>query len=85
MDYDSEVLTHKANYGLRQFECRIFWVRNSFDMFAALLVDGFLFLILEVNVSQEKQLISLKREAKLKGGFYVEPEPKLMFVIRIRG
>jgi large subunit ribosomal protein L7e len=34
---------------------------------------------------QESQLISLKREAKLKGGFYVEPEPKLMFVIRIRG
>jgi large subunit ribosomal protein L7e len=34
---------------------------------------------------EEAQLISLKREAKLKGGFYVEPEPKLMFVIRIRG
>jgi large subunit ribosomal protein L7e len=34
---------------------------------------------------QDAQLISLKREAKLKGGFYVEPEPKLMFVIRIRG
>jgi large subunit ribosomal protein L7e len=34
---------------------------------------------------QEKELISLKRQAKLKGGFYVEPEPKLMFVVRIRG
>ena len=85
MDYDSEVLTHKVNNCLNQFECRIFWVRNSFDMFSAILVDGFPFLILGVNVSQEKQLISLKREAKLKGGFYVEPEPKLMFVIRIRG
>jgi large subunit ribosomal protein L7e len=34
---------------------------------------------------QESDLIRLKREAKLKGGFYVEPEAKLMFVIRIRG
>jgi len=34
---------------------------------------------------QEADLIRLKREAKLKGGFYVEPEAKLMFVIRIRG
>ncbi|XP_024379772.1 large ribosomal subunit protein uL30x isoform X1 [Physcomitrium patens] len=33
----------------------------------------------------ESDLIRLKREAKLKGGFYVEPEAKLMFVIRIRG
>jgi len=33
----------------------------------------------------DAELINLKREAKLKGGFYVEPEPKLMFVIRIRG
>ncbi len=34
---------------------------------------------------QEKDLIRLKREAKAKGGFYVEPEGKLAFVIRIRG
>ncbi|GAV71424.1 Ribosomal_L30 domain-containing protein/Ribosomal_L30_N domain-containing protein [Cephalotus follicularis] len=34
---------------------------------------------------QEKGLIQLKREAKLKGGFYVEPEAKLLFIIRIRG
>ncbi|XP_062097519.1 large ribosomal subunit protein uL30y-like isoform X2 [Humulus lupulus] len=34
---------------------------------------------------QEKELIELKREAKLKGGFYVEPEAKLLFIIRIRG
>ncbi|KAL2635036.1 hypothetical protein R1flu_006515 [Riccia fluitans] len=34
---------------------------------------------------QENDLIRLKREAKLKGGFYVEAEAKLMFVIRIRG
>lgn len=34
---------------------------------------------------QEQDLIRLKREAKLKRGFYVEPEAKLMFVIRIRG
>jgi len=27
----------------------------------------------------------LKREAKTKGGFYVEPEKKLLFAIRIRG
>lgn len=30
-------------------------------------------------------MIRLKREAKAKGGFYVEPEAKLMLVIRIRG
>lgn len=27
----------------------------------------------------------MKREAKLKGGFYVDPEAKLLFIIRIRG
>ena len=27
----------------------------------------------------------LKREARAKGGFYVEPEAKLMFVMRLRG
>uniref|UniRef100_A0A7C8ZFN6 Ribosomal protein L30 ferredoxin-like fold domain-containing protein n=1 Tax=Opuntia streptacantha TaxID=393608 RepID=A0A7C8ZFN6_OPUST len=35
--------------------------------------------------NQEKELIRLRREAKLKGGFYVEPEAKLLFIIRIRG
>jgi len=35
--------------------------------------------------SQEKDLIRLKREAKAAKGFYVEPEAKLAFVIRIRG
>ncbi|KAG6475977.1 60S ribosomal protein L7-2-like [Zingiber officinale] len=35
--------------------------------------------------TQEKELISLKREARMKGGFYVSPEPKLLFIIRIRG
>ncbi|WCJ20273.1 60S ribosomal protein L7 [Euphorbia peplus] len=34
---------------------------------------------------QQKELIQLKREAKLKGGFYVPPEAKLLFIIRIRG
>ncbi|GAB2261881.1 hypothetical protein Droror1_Dr00002878 [Drosera rotundifolia] len=34
---------------------------------------------------QEKELIRLKREAKFKGGFYVEPEAKLLFIVRIRG
>ncbi|XP_030551244.1 60S ribosomal protein L7-2 [Rhodamnia argentea] len=33
----------------------------------------------------EKELIQLKREAKLRGGFYVDPEAKLLFIIRIRG
>lgn len=27
----------------------------------------------------------MKREAKLRGGFYVDPEAKLLFIIRIRG
>ncbi|XP_021744134.1 60S ribosomal protein L7-3-like [Chenopodium quinoa] len=35
--------------------------------------------------NQEKELIRLRREAKLMGGFYVEPEAKLLFIIRIRG
>ncbi|XP_065854501.1 large ribosomal subunit protein uL30y-like [Euphorbia lathyris] len=34
---------------------------------------------------QERELITLKREAKLKGGFYVKPEAKLLFIVRIRG
>ncbi|XP_057806426.1 60S ribosomal protein L7-2-like [Salvia miltiorrhiza] len=34
---------------------------------------------------QEKELIMLKREARLKGGFYVDPEAKLLFIVRIRG
>ncbi|KAL6585062.1 60S ribosomal protein L7B [Orobanche minor] len=34
---------------------------------------------------QGKELIRLKREARLKGGFYVSPEAKLLFIIRIRG
>nr|AFK34881.1 unknown [Medicago truncatula] len=33
----------------------------------------------------QKELIALKRETKLKGGFYVDPEAKLLFIIRIRG
>ncbi|GBG90386.1 hypothetical protein CBR_g50634 [Chara braunii] len=35
--------------------------------------------------AQEVDLVCLKRLAKLKGGFYVEAEPKVMFIIRIRG
>uniref|UniRef100_A0A7S0X422 Ribosomal protein L30 ferredoxin-like fold domain-containing protein n=1 Tax=Mantoniella antarctica TaxID=81844 RepID=A0A7S0X422_9CHLO len=34
---------------------------------------------------QEADLVRLKREARTKGGFYVEPEAKLMFVMRLRG
>jgi len=34
---------------------------------------------------QEADLIRLKREAKAANGFYVEDEPKLAFVIRLRG
>ncbi|WIA16626.1 hypothetical protein OEZ86_008096 [Tetradesmus obliquus] len=34
---------------------------------------------------QEKDTIRLRREAKANGGFYVEPEAKLAFVVRIRG
>jgi large subunit ribosomal protein L7e len=36
-------------------------------------------------VAQEKDLVRLKREARSKGGFYVAPEAKLAFVMRIRG
>jgi len=35
--------------------------------------------------SQERDTIRLKREAKANGGFYVEGEAKLAFVMRIRG
>lgn len=34
---------------------------------------------------QEKAAVQLKRSAKAAGGFYVEPEAKLAFVIRIKG
>lgn len=35
--------------------------------------------------AQEKDTIRLKRDARAKGGFYVEPEAKVVFVLRIRG
>lgn len=34
---------------------------------------------------QEADLIRLRRAAKAKNGFYVEPEAKVVFVVRIRG
>lgn len=34
---------------------------------------------------QERDTIRLRRDAKKKGGFYVEPEAKLVIVVRIRG
>jgi len=33
----------------------------------------------------KKQHITLRRQAKAAGGFYLEPEAKLAFVVRIRG
>jgi len=33
----------------------------------------------------ESDLIRLRREARAQGGFYVEPEAKLLFVVRLRG
>ncbi|XP_026451461.1 60S ribosomal protein L7-4-like [Papaver somniferum] len=35
--------------------------------------------------AQERELINLKREEKLRGGFYVNPEAKQLFIVRIRG
>lgn len=37
------------------------------------------------NSSQEADLIRLRREAKANNGYYVEPEARLAFVVRIRG
>ncbi|PWA96808.1 O-acyltransferase, WSD1, C-terminal [Artemisia annua] len=34
--------------------------------------------------AQQKELIQLECEARLKGGFYVYPEAKMLFIIRIR-
>jgi large subunit ribosomal protein L7e len=39
----------------------------------------------EEYATAEKAAIDNRREAKLKGGFYVPAEPKLVLVIRIRG
>merc|ERR1712046_562039 len=36
-------------------------------------------------VSQEQDLVRMKREARAKGSFYVPAEPKLLLVVRIRG
>ena len=33
----------------------------------------------------EKDAVRLRRQAKQQGGYYVQPEPKIAFVIRIRG
>jgi len=35
--------------------------------------------------AHQKKLVALRREAKLAGNFFVEPEAKLLFVIRITG
>ncbi|XP_076456421.1 large ribosomal subunit protein uL30-like [Babylonia areolata] len=35
--------------------------------------------------ARENDLLRLKRQARKSGNFYVEPEPKLAFVLRIRG
>jgi len=35
--------------------------------------------------AHEQKLIDLRREAKLGGNFFVEPEAKLLFVVRIKG
>jgi len=48
-------------------------------------IDNVLYIYLCGIWEQEKELVQLKREARLKGGFYVSPEAKLLFVIRIRG
>ena len=34
---------------------------------------------------QEADLVRLKRDARANGGFFVEPEAKLMVVMRLRG
>merc|ERR1712232_748474 len=36
-------------------------------------------------MGNEKQLVDLRREAKLGGNFFVEPEAKLIFIVRIVG
>merc|ERR1712003_270166 len=36
-------------------------------------------------VSQEADLVRMKRAARAKGNFYVPAEPKLLLVVRIRG
>lgn len=43
------------------------------------------FSLLFLIAAQEADLVRLKREARAKGGFYVEPEDKLIFVMRLRG
>merc|ERR1719316_1896638 len=35
--------------------------------------------------AHERNLIALRRKAKLSGNFFVEPEAKLLFVVRIKG
>jgi large subunit ribosomal protein L7e len=44
-----------------------------------------MFISLQEYRNQEKDLVHLKRAAKAKGGFYVEPEAKLALVVRIKG
>jgi large subunit ribosomal protein L7e len=35
--------------------------------------------------SQERSLVHFRRQARNTGNFFIEPEPKLAFVVRIRG
>lgn len=39
----------------------------------------------EEYAAEEARVDALRREAEAKGGFYREDEPKLLFIIRIKG
>ncbi|XP_044973973.1 60S ribosomal protein L7-4-like [Hordeum vulgare subsp. vulgare] len=41
--------------------------------------------VMELQRFADKELVQLRREAWMKGGFYVSPEAKLLFVVRICG
>jgi len=41
----------------------------------------FIYILIYLIWVNQKKLIRLKCEAKLKGGFYVDPEAKFLFII----
>jgi ribosomal protein L30/L7E len=70
-----------------QCTCAEAWLFAAFssEWSPGLHLDWLLLVLMGSVPAQEADTIRLKREAKAKNGFYVEPEGKVVFAVRIRG
>ncbi|GAB4816361.1 hypothetical protein N2152v2_003407 [Parachlorella kessleri] len=75
----------RAEQYVKQYRAQLRWRRGTSTPPASSPLAPFREELEVILGSTEADLIRLKRSAKSKGGFYVEPEAKLLFVVRIRG